>query len=66
LIAATALVFCSAQAAEGRPEVSRHALAAPPAAEQSIAGLAAYLAPSSFSPPTGPGRFSSGSAIALL
>jgi hypothetical protein len=50
LVAATALVFCSAHAAEGRPEVSRHALAAPAAAEQSIASLARYLAPSSFSP----------------
>ncbi|MCX7148942.1 MAG: hypothetical protein NTY05_05955 [Rhodocyclales bacterium] len=50
LIAATALVFGPAHAADGRAEVSRHALAAPPAAEQSIAGLAAYLAPSSYSP----------------
>ncbi len=50
LAAATALVFCSAHATEGRPEVTRHALAASPAVEQSIAGLAGYLAPNSFSP----------------
>lgn len=50
LIAAMALLLTSAHAAEGRPEVSRHALAAPAAAEQSIASLAAYLAPNSFSP----------------
>lgn len=49
LIAATAFAFCPARAAEGPPHVTRHALAAPLAVEQSIAGLAAYLAPASFS-----------------
>jgi hypothetical protein len=50
LIAMMALVLCSAQAAESQPEVSRHALAAPLAVEQSVASLAGYLAPGSFSP----------------
>ncbi len=36
-------------AAEGRDEVTRHALEAPAAAEQTVAGLARYLAPPSFS-----------------
>lgn len=39
-----------AQGAEGRPEVTRHALAAPEAAEQTVVLLARYLAPEGFSP----------------
>lgn len=44
LVAATALALPPAHSAEGRPEVTRHALAAPAAAERSVASLAAYLA----------------------
>ena len=50
LIALLALLSVPVHAAEGRPEVARHALAAPPAVEQSLASLAAYLAPAAYSP----------------
>lgn len=50
LIVATTLLSCPAYAGEGRAEVVRYALAAPPAVEQSLASLGSYLAHSSFSP----------------
>lgn len=50
LFAAALLAAGTAHAADGRPEVTRHALAAPAAAEQTVARLAAYLAAPSFSP----------------
>ena len=40
----------SAYAGEGRLEVTRHSLSAPTSAEQSVASLANYLAPASYSP----------------
>jgi hypothetical protein len=49
-LSVVAALWCvPARAAEGPPEVTRHALAAPAEVERSIAGLAAYLAPASFS-----------------
>ena len=50
LLAAAMLLSCQADAADGRADVARHALAAPPAVEQSLAGLGSYLAHPSFAP----------------
>lgn len=50
LIATIVIGVSAVHAAEGRPDITRHALAASRSVEQSIAVLADYLAPARFSP----------------